>query len=205
MVSLACLLFAMPPADAGLTAAVSDHLARAADALDRRDFAAAVGPLRAHLKLHPDQVSVRVTLADVLWKTDPAAAGAQYTAIISAAQPMTGPPRRALPHCHTRLMKLAAARGRDDEEQFHRGAALYWLSVELEPKDAVEAAGVRLLAAAALREATDESNPRPWVYLAEIAAAQGQVSAAKSAARRAATCPPYSLTDYEQDLLMARR
>ena len=136
MVPLACLLVcAAPPADAALSAAVADNLARAAACLDRGDSVGAVPHLAAHVKAHPDQVMVRAYLAELLFKLKrfDAAAG-QFERFVAEAQPMTGPPRTHLVHCHTRLMQAAESAGDAYRESLHRGVGLLLLVQQWDAK-----------------------------------------------------------------------
>ena len=198
------------PADAGLAAASADELSRAADCLDRGDRAAAAAHLAAHVRAHPDEVMVRAHLAEVLFRLGRAAeAAGEFERFVADAQPMTGPPRQHLVHCHTRLMAIAAARGDAYREALHRGIGLRLLVAEWDADPARRDEGMAgealKKAADALREAREErpGDARANLYLAEVYARLGQPGPAREAARAARAGVPYGLTPAEADRLAA--
>ena len=79
-------VIAAPPGDPVLTAAATDHLARAAESLQRGDQLAAAGHLAKHVRSFPDQVMVRAHLAELLFREKQyAAATDQYERFIADA------------------------------------------------------------------------------------------------------------------------
>jgi predicted Zn-dependent protease len=191
---------ATPEADA-------DHLAKAAACIDRGDETAAVPHLSAHVTAQPDAVMIRAYLAELLLKLGRLDESRRhFERYTHDAAGMSGQPGQHLVHCHTRLMEIAGKQDDTFRESLHRGIGLVLLvrQWDAEPSDTTAedvTTPTLAKAAAALREAraARPTDPRPLVYLAEVYARQGQPSAARSAARRAASLlPDAGLTDAER-------
>jgi hypothetical protein len=154
---------------------------------------------------------VRAYLAELLFKLrrfDEAAG--QFERFITAAQPMTGPPRAHLVHCHTRLMAIAEAKGDGYREHLHRGIGLLLLVREWDADPARHDEGMATStlaqAAAALREARADrpADPRANLYLADVYARLGQPGPAKAAVRAAKAGVPVGLTPAEAERLAGK-
>jgi tetratricopeptide (TPR) repeat protein len=183
-----------------------DHLALAAEQLDRGDDAAALPHLKAHVKAHPDAVMIRAYLAELHLKLgNPTASRTEFERVIAAAQGAPpGPARRHLVHCHTRLMEIAQADDDAFAEHLHRGIGLLLLvrqwDYDPERRDDVASEQTLSKAAAALRKARDErpGDARANLYLADVYERLGSPSAARAARRGArAALPDASLTAWE--------
>ena len=187
-----------------------DHLALAAERLDRGDDAAALPHLKAHVKAHPDAVMIRAYLAELHLKLGNApAARTEFERVVADAQGAPpGPARRHLVHCHTRLMEIAQADDDAFAEHLHRGIGLLLLvqQWESDPERRDDVASEQTLskAAAALRKAKDDrpADARVNLYLADVYDRLGSASAAKAARRAAkAALPDGSLTAWERERL----
>ncbi len=182
-----------------------DHLALAADALDRGDDRAASFRFAAHLHDHPDDAATRGQLAELLFRQRRfAEARHEYEAFVAFAQPASGPVHKLLPHAHTRLLLLAQEENDAAAEQLHRGIGLVAL-VESWGEDRNDSLEQRTLmkAVRALRAARPAHAARANLYLALAYDRLGQPSAARSAVRAAEAAAPCALTPWEQDRLAA--
>jgi thioredoxin-like negative regulator of GroEL len=192
---------AAPPAD------VADHLARAAACVDRGDEPAAVPHLVAHLNARPDAVMIRAYLAELFLRTGkPVNARHEFERFARQASGMYGEAGRHLVHAHTRLMEIAADANDAFAEHLHRGIALVLMvrRWESEPQadDGQLAEATLVKAGRELRQAERRkpTDPRANVYLAEVYGRLGQLTAARTAARRV-TLPDVSLTESERESL----
>ncbi len=196
MLAVLLVLF-IDPADAAL--------GRAADCLDRDDFAAAVPHLRTYLRVNPDDVLVRARLAETLYRTGHPAARGEFERVAADAGPALA---SRLPHCHTRLMTLAEEAGDRYRTHLHRGLGLARLADawDADParhdRDATERARTR--AVAELRQAVAErpDDARANLQLAVVFEKLGQrgpARAAREAARRG--LPDPTLAADERDVL----
>ncbi|MBA4066474.1 MAG: hypothetical protein C0501_22740 [Isosphaera sp.] len=174
-----------------------DHLALAADALERGDDPAAATHLEAHVRAFPDHLLFRAQLADLLVKAGrDDAARVHFERFAADAARAAGPTRGRLVHAHTQLMGIA--RRADDRfaEAFHRGAGLLLL-VEGEDGKADRDDGfceeMLCKAVEALGEAKGlrPGDPRPPALLADAhdRAGNRRAAAAERAAARAALVP----------------
>lgn len=196
---------------AAAVAVETDHLAKAADCLDRGDDDGALPHLTAHVSAHPDAVMVRAYLAELLVRVGrPADARPEFERVVADAQRETGPARGHLAHCHTRLMEIASAESDGYAEHLHRGIGLLMLvkkwNADPECGDAVASEQTLAKAAKALRAAADErpGDVRANLYLAEVYDRLAQPAAARAARRAAkAGLPDPALTADERDRLIA--
>lgn len=204
---LVCGCAGLPrPADDALAPDPADvALGRAAACLDRDDYPAAVPHLRTYLATNPDDVLVRVQLAECLYRSGDGTARAEFERVTADAGPRH---LSRLPHCHTRLMTLAEAEGDDYRVHLHRGLGLARLADgwDADPtrRDADRAERARTRAAAELRQASAErpDDPRANLYLAALYDRLGQAGPARAA--RAAACrglPDPTLTTAERAML----
>jgi uncharacterized protein HemY len=188
-----------------------DHLARAADCVERGDNAGALPHLSAHVAAHPEAVMIRAYLAELLLRAGrPGDARPQFERVVADAQRTSGPARGHLVHCHTRLMEIAAAGHDGYAEELHRGVGLLLLvrkwDADPDRRDAAEAERTLAKAARALRSAAAERphDPRANLYLGDVYERLGQPSAARAAWRSAtAGLPDPGLTTAERDRLAA--
>ena len=187
-----------------------DHLTMAAEKLDRGDEAGALGHLRAHVAAHPDAVMIRAYLAELHLKLgNREESRGEFERVVGTAQhAKSGPARRHLVHCHTRLMEIAQTEDDAFAEQLHRGIGL-WLLVrewDADPERRDETAAEQTLAkaASALRKAKEEKSgeARANLYLSLVLDRLGQPGAANSARRAARVAlPDATLTPWEREQL----
>ena len=183
-----------------------DHLALAADALDRGDERSATVYLAAHLHDHPEEAMTRAHLAELLFKqARPAAARHEFEQFVAAAQPLTGVPRQHLLHAHTRLMLIAQEAHDEYAEQLHRGIGLYTLVTQWDADpsrtDAAMANETLAKAVKALRAARSAKpgDGRANLYLALAYSRMDQPSAARAAWKCAAAAAPVGFTPWEAE------
>lgn len=167
-----------------------DHLAVAAEFLDRGDRARACSHLAAHLRTNPDELMTRAYLAELLFQTDrPNEARTEFTRFIASAQRSTGTPKSHLVHCHTRLMQLAESGSDSFHEHLHRGIGLYRLVEDDQKNSLPKATRLETLtnAATELRAALEDrpNTARVSLYLAHVYLLLEQPSAARSVVRSA--------------------
>jgi tetratricopeptide (TPR) repeat protein len=188
-----------------------DHLALAAEHLDRGELSKAITHLTAHVRTHPDEVMTRAYLAELLFQSkryDEAAA--EFEEVIAAAQPMTGKPHDHLVHCHTRLMSIAEERGDEYREHLHRGIGLLRLVERWEgdskrrEDNASEATLVQALSELKAAEREKPKDARVHFYFAEVSSRLGQTAAASASVRKANALPPIGMTVNERQRLEER-
>jgi lipopolysaccharide biosynthesis regulator YciM len=188
-----------------------DHLALAAEHLDRGNSSKAIAHLTAHVRSHPDEVMTRAYLAELLFQSkryDDAAA--EFEEVIAAAQAMTGKPHDHLVHCHTRLMNIAEERGDDYREHLHRGIGLLRLVErwDADPKrhdaNVSEATLVQALSELKAAEREKPKSARVHFYIAEVSSRLGQTAAMSDSVRKAKTLPAIGLTTNERQRLEER-
>lgn len=189
-----------------------DHLALAADALERGEERKATVYLSAHLHDHPGEAMTRAQLAELLFKQRRYAdARAEFEQFVAAAQPMGGVPRKHLLHVHTRLMLIAQEEHDAFAEQLNRGIGLLALvqAWDADPARRDAAAENETLAKAvkALRAARDlkPRDARANWYLVTAYTRLGQVSAARAAWASLDAAPPTGLTPWEASQMEAAR
>jgi tetratricopeptide (TPR) repeat protein len=164
-----------PPGEA------DDPLTVAAESLARGDQAEAARHFELYVKQHPEQVMFRLHLADLLFNMHRLEdAQAHYERFIADAESSTGPPRKHLVHCHTRLMEIARINDDRFAELLHRGIGLVRLTRQAieDPEISEE---ILCQAIRALKEAQQErpTDPRVHVYLAEAFERAGNRRAAE--------------------------
>lgn len=148
-------------------------LAKAAACLERGDEAAACDFLAKHIAEHPNHVSLRAQLAELLMhlKRLPEARD-EFERFAAVAQERGEGLLPLLVHAHSRLLELAE--GREDDYQMHlqRGLGLYWLARRSsgDSQDAeLPAEGLYFKAAAELIRAhhlrPEEARPCWYLYL----------------------------------------
>lgn len=190
-------------ADSRLT---RNHLSLAAAFLELGDDAEACAHLARYVTANPEQLLMRVHLADLLLRlerTDDARA--EFDRCIARAQERDDPGARHQIHCHTRLMEIAESGEDPYSEHLHRGIGLFHLAVqraalndgddELSPEALLcKAAGELTLAR---MERPEEARPA-W-YLHEVWSRLAQRKPALRSLQDAAAAAPFSyLTAAEQ-------
>jgi predicted Zn-dependent protease len=186
------------------------HLLReAARQLDAGNNAAALPFLSEYVTAHPEHVTIRAHLAELLLKLDRTGeAREQLERYVADAQEQGDPAVRHLVHCHTRLMELAKRRGDGYEEQLHRGIGLYRLAEQLQAQpDGADDPNVEktlFKAIDALKQAAKArpDEPRPQWYLHECWSSLGQSQPARQSLRRARRLAMLGgLTPNEEELM----
>jgi tetratricopeptide (TPR) repeat protein len=183
-----------------------NYVSLAAAYLELGDEATACAHLSRYVAVNPDQLLMRLHLADLLLQLERAnEASAEYERCIGHAQEKDDPGGRNLIHCHTQLMSIAESAEDPYGEHLHRGIGLYYLAVaraalpagddELPPQALLcKAAGELTLARMAR---PDEARPA-W-YLHEVWSRLAQRQPALRALHDAAATAPFSyLTGAEQ-------
>jgi hypothetical protein len=176
-------------------AAADDNLILAAGCIEKGDPAGAAEHLKRHVRAHPDQLMIRVYLAELLLKLSRLPdAQFHFEQFLADAQESAGPAREKILHCHTRLMEIAQRRDDAYGEHLHRGIGFVLLARQFDNVPADDAqvgfrerllckASVELSAARKLR--CDE--PRPCWYLTEVWNKLHQPRSAEKALRSAKT------------------
>ena len=191
-------------ADPGL---VRNYLSLAAAYLEMDDEAAALPPLTRFVGAHPEQMVIRVHLADLLLRLKRSAeARAEFERCVAGAQERddAGTPAQ-LVHCHTRLVEIAEAADDGYNEHLHRGIGLFLLARQRailpEPEGEFSCEALLCRAAGELTLAhlakTDEARPS-W-YLHEVWSRLAQQQPARRFLREATRAAPFTyLTAAEQ-------
>jgi len=170
------------------------------------DEATACSHLARYVAANPDQLLMRLHLADLLLQLERAVeAGTEYERCIGHAQERDDPGGRNLIHCHTQLMAIAESAEDGYGEHLHRGIGLYHLAVEraMVPAPDDELPPQALLCKAAgeltLARMVRPDEARPAWYLHEVWARLAQRQPALRALRDAAAAAPFTyLTGAEQ-------
>ncbi len=171
-----------------------DWLDRAAAAIAADDKPAAVAALERYAQLRPGAFTQRVHLAELYAQLGRPDDARHALETLLADLPAGALSLLMRPHCHTRLMKLAEARGDEFAEHLHRAGGLLAL-VEKWDADAAsrdDAAAERTLSQAltAARTATElrPESRAAWAALAAVYARLGESEAADGATGRARVC-----------------
>jgi hypothetical protein len=183
-----------------------NYVSLAAAYLQMGDDAAACSYLARYVAFHPDQLLMRVHLADLFLRLQQAQdAAAEYARCIVHAQERDDPGNQHLIHCHTQLMSIAESAEDSYGEHLHRGIGLYYLAVQ---RAALWEATDELPAQALLCKAAGEltlarllrpEEARPLWYLHEVWSRLAQRQPALKALRAASAAAPFSyLTAAEQ-------
>lgn len=186
-----------------------DHLALAADALDRGDDRTASLRLSAHLFDHPEDATTRAQLAELLFQQARwMEARAEYTHLVAQIQHSNGPVRKRLLQAHTRLMQIAQEENDAAMVQLHRGIGLFLLvqswDADHGPSDETLANATLLKAVRALKSAREKYPARANLYMAMCYERLGEVTGVRNAYRCAIAAMPFELTSWERDELARR-
>ena len=171
-----------------------DWLDRAAASIAADDKPAAVAALERYAQLRPNVFAQRVHLAELYAQLDRPDDARLALETLLADLPAGAQALTVRPHCHTRLMKLAEARGDEFAEHLHRAGGLLAL-VEKWDADAAnrdEPTVERTLSQAltAARRATElrPESRAAWEMLAAVFSRLDEGEAAEGAGRRARGC-----------------
>jgi hypothetical protein len=183
-----------------------NHLSLAAAYLEKGQDEAACTHLAAYAQAHPEQLGIRVHLAELLLRLHRTDEGRAELERISADAQDRPDEADRLFHCHSRLMDLAAASGDEYGEYLHRGISLYLLArvrAALPDGPGGELSTEALLCKAAgqltLAQEQRPEAARPCWYLYAAWAQLGQRAAALRWLRQADAAAPLSdLTPAEQ-------
>jgi predicted Zn-dependent protease len=189
--------------DPGLT---RNYLSLAAAYLDKGDDEAACPHLTRYVEANPEQLTLRVYLADLLLRLRRLPdARDQFERCVSRAQDRDESARAHLLHCHTRLMEIAEENDDGYGEHLNRGIGLYLLARQRaalpDPEGELSTEALLCKAAGELTvahlEKPDEARPS-W-YLHEVWSRLAQRQPALRCLKAAAAAAPFSyLTASEQ-------
>ncbi len=205
--------FSFPPAYVAEKKANDDdtHLLKeAAKHLDDGDDAAALPCLVRYVAAHPEHVTIRAHLAELLLKLKkPAEAREQLERYVADAQAQGEPAAKHLVHCHTRLVEIALEQGDAYAEYLNRGIGLFRVAEGLLHRDGGEddphAQTILFQAIAELKQAAKErpDEARPHWYLHECWSHLGQSQPAREHLARARRLAPLGhLTPAEEQALI---
>jgi tetratricopeptide (TPR) repeat protein len=185
-----------------------NHLSLAAAYIEKGDANSACAALGRYVSANPDQVGMRIHLADLLLRLErvPEAQDEYERSVAGAQEQEDGVPQ--LIHCHTRLMEIAETAEDAYAEHLHRGIGLYLLARQ---RAALEDAETELPPEALLCKAAGEltlaklerpDEARPCWYLYEVWSRLAQRPAAQRCLREAREAAPFSyLTAFEKRAL----
>lgn len=183
-----------------------NHLSLAAARLELGDDPGACAHLSRYVAANPDQLLMRVHLADLLLRLKRTEdARTEFERCVARAQERDDPGSRHLIHCHTRLMEIAESGADGYGEHLNRGIGLYHLAVQRaalqDPDD--ELAPEALLCKAAgeltLAQMDRPDDARPAWYLHEVWSRLAQRKPALRCLHAAVAAAPFShLTAAEQ-------
>jgi tetratricopeptide (TPR) repeat protein len=183
-----------------------NYLSLAAAYLQQGDDASACAHLARYVAANPDQLLMRVHLADLFLRLQQVPdAIAEYGRCIAHAQERDDPGGQHLIHCHTQLMAIAESTDDSYGEHLHRGIGLYHLGVQraLLAETGDELPSQALLCKAAgeltLARVLRPDEARPLWYLHEVWSRLAQRQLAVRALRAASAAAPFTyLTAAEQ-------
>jgi tetratricopeptide (TPR) repeat protein len=183
-----------------------NHLSLAAAYMEKGDNEAACPHLAHYVAANPEEVTLRVYLADLLLRLQRLDdAGAQFERCVAQAQDQGDIGRPHLVHCHTRLMEIAETREDVYGEHLNRGIGLLLLARQRaalpDPEGELSTEALLCKAAGELTQAHLErpDEARPSWYLHEVWSCLAQGHPARRSLRAASAAAPYSyLTTAEQ-------
>jgi tetratricopeptide (TPR) repeat protein len=190
-------------ADPGL---IQNHLSLAAAYLENGEEKLACTHLAEYLKAHPEHLSIRVHLAEMLLKLHRLdEARAELERYVAEAQDIPEEKAEHLFHCHSRLVDIAEEAGDEYSECLNRGIGLYLLACQRatlpDPDGELSAEGLLCKAAGqlTLAERRRPEEARPCWYLYEVWSQLAQREQALRWLRAADDAAPFSyLTPAEQ-------
>lgn len=156
-------------------ALVQNHLSLAAAYMEKSDEAQAHEHLQRYVGHHPDNLQVRIFLADLKLRLQKLAdAQSEFERCVAGAQERQEPSLDQLLHCHARLMEIAEASEDAYAEHLHRGIGLSLLarqrSLLPDPEGELSVEGLLCQAAGELTLAQQEQpdRARPSWYLHQV-------------------------------------
>jgi tetratricopeptide (TPR) repeat protein len=176
-----------------------NHLSLAAAYLENGDDASACLHLEEYVGVHPDELGIRVHLADLQLRmhklTD---ARREFDRCVAGAQDRQEPAYGPLIHCHARLMEIAEEAEDSYGEHLHRGIGLSLLARQRgklpDPDGELSTESLLCRAAAELTAAHEErpEEARPSFYLSEVWSMLDQRQPAIRFLKHAADKAPFS-------------
>jgi tetratricopeptide (TPR) repeat protein len=175
------------------------HLSLAAAFLEKEEDEAALTHLLEYVRCHPENLNVRVHLAELLMRRKRfSEAGTELERVVADAQNLPMPPAQDLIHCQTRLMEIAEAGGDEYGIHLHRGIGVYYIARKrscLEDdseKSSTEALLCQAAGELAMARAVRPEEARPSWYLYQVWTHLDQREAALLNLREADAAAPFS-------------
>jgi tetratricopeptide (TPR) repeat protein len=189
------------------------HLSLAAAFLEKGEDEAALTHLAEYVRSHPENLKVRVHLAELLIRMKRLSeARTELERVVADAQNLAKPPAQDLIHCQTRLMEIAEAAGDEYGIHLHRGIGVYYIARQrncLEDdseKSGTEALLCQAAGELAMARAVRPDEARPSWYLYQVWTHLDQREAALLNLRGADAAAPFSyLTSAEKNGLNLAR
>lgn len=183
-----------------------NYLSLAAAYLEMGNDEAACPHLARYVHAHPEQLTLRIYLADLLLRLHRLPdAREEFERCIACAQDREDTARAHLLHCHTRLMEIAEESEDGYAEHLNRGIGLLVLArqraIMADPEGELPAEALLCKAAGELTVAHLErpEEARPSWYLHEVWSRLAQRQPARRSLRAAEAAAPFSyLTTSEQ-------
>ena len=178
---------------------VRNHLSLAAAYLDQGNDLAACAHLGRYVRAHPDQLAIRIHLADLQLRMHRLAdSRLEFERCVACAQDQPEPGYGPLIHCHARLMEIAEQSEDEYQEHLHRGIGLALLARERcqlpDPEGDLPTESLLCKSAAELTLAhlARPEEARPAWYLYEVWAMLDQRQTALRFLKEAAAAGPFS-------------
>src|SRR5262245_32673679 len=153
---------------------IRNHLSLAAAYLENGNDASACIHLREYVSSHPDELAIRVHLADLELRLHKLVdARREFECCVAGAQDRREPAYGPLIHCHARLMEIAEENDDAYGEHLHRGIGLSLLARQRcqlpDPEGELATESLLCRAAAELTVAHQDrpDEARPSFYLSE--------------------------------------
>jgi tetratricopeptide (TPR) repeat protein len=176
-----------------------NYLSLAAACVETGDDDAACQHLRRYVQANPDQLGIRLHLADLELRLKHwPEARREFDRCVRCAQEGTGSAEDELLHCHARLMEVAEAVEDYYEEHLHRGIGLCILARQRatlsDPEGEMSTESILCKAAGELTLAQNDRPglARPNWYLYSVWSMLDQKSAATRCLRQAAESAPFT-------------
>lgn len=176
-----------------------NYLSLAAACMETGDDAAACEYLRHYVQANPDQLGIRLHLADLEMRLKHwPEARREFDRCVASAQAGTGSAEDELLHCHARLMEIGEEVEDFYQEHLHRGIGLCLLarqrSALADPEGELSTESLLCKAAGELTLAQNDRPglARPHWYLYTVWSMLDQKSAALRCLRQAADAAPFT-------------
>jgi tetratricopeptide (TPR) repeat protein len=189
------------------------HLSLAAAFLEKGENETALTHLAEYVRAQPENLSVRVHLAELLLRLKRLSeARTEFERVFADAQNLREPPAQLLIRCQTRLMEISEADGDEYGIHLHRGIGIYYIArqhsrLEADQKrSGTEALLCQAAGELALARLERPEEARPSWYLYEVWTHLDQRKAALLNLREADAAVPFSyLTPAEKNGLNLAR